>query len=79
MHFTKSGTTDYVATKGPARDLLQVSCEKIEKIVIDSFIEFTDLTAVCLPVVAIVGYFQLRYDIIVRNDVLRQRLHTDGL
>ncbi|XP_071636943.1 sushi, von Willebrand factor type A, EGF and pentraxin domain-containing protein 1 [Temnothorax longispinosus] len=25
MHFTKSGTTDYVAVKGPARDLLQLS------------------------------------------------------
>ncbi|KAG5311324.1 SVEP1 protein, partial [Acromyrmex insinuator] len=25
MHFTKSGTTDYVAAKGPARDLLQLS------------------------------------------------------
>lgn len=70
MHFTKSGTTDYVAAKGPAKDLLQVSRKKIGTIITDTFHRIHQLSPVVrLPMVAIDGHLQLWHGIVVCDDV----------
>lgn len=53
------------------------SRENREKI--DRFHRTRSIAAVCLPVVAIDGHFQLRYGVVVRHDVSRQCPHADGL
>lgn len=71
MYFIKSGTTDYVATKGPAKNLLQVSRLENWENHNGQILSNSPIAAVCLLVVAIDGHFQLWYSIVVRHNVSR--------